>query len=78
MKIVGIILISALLVIPGATAQLFAKNLYFMIALSCGFAVISTILGLVLSYEFDIAPGGSIVLTATAIFLAALFFKKRR
>ncbi len=78
MKIVGIILISALLVIPGATAQLFAKNLYFMIALSCGVAVISTILGLVLSYEFDIAPGGSIVLTATAIFLAALFFKKRR
>jgi len=78
MKIVGIILISALLVIPGATAQLFAKNLYFMIAASCGVAVISTVLGLVLAYEFDIAPGGSIVLTATAIFLAALFFKRRR
>jgi zinc transport system permease protein len=78
MKIVGIILISALLVIPGATAQLFAKNLYFMIAASCGVAVISTVLGLVLAYEFDIAPGGSIVLTATAIFLVALFFKRRR
>lgn len=78
MKIVGIILISALLVIPGATAQLFAKNLYFMIAASCGVAVISTVLGLVLAYEFDIAPGGSIVLTATAIFLAALFFKRKR
>ena len=78
MKIVGIILISALLVIPGATAQLFAKNLYLMIAASCGMAVISTILGLVLSYEFDIAPGGSIVLTATAIFFVALFFRRRR
>ncbi len=78
MKIVGIILISALLVIPGATAQLFAKNLYFMIAASCGVAVISTVLGLVLAYEFDIAPGGSIVLTATAIFLVVLFFKRRR
>jgi zinc transport system permease protein len=78
MKIVGIILISALLVIPGATAQLFAKNLYFMIGVSCGVAVISTILGLVLSYQFDVAPGGSIVLTATAIFLAALFLKRRR
>ncbi len=78
MKIVGIILISALLVIPGATAQLFAKNLYLMIAASCGVAVISTILGLVLSYEFDIAPGGSIVLTATAIFFVALFFRRRR
>ena len=76
-KIVGIILVSALLVIPGATAQLFAKNLYFMIVASCGFAVFSTILGLLLSYEFDIAPGGSIVLTATVLFLIALFLKKR-
>lgn len=78
MKIVGIILVSALLVIPGATAQLFAKNLYFMIALSCGVAVFSTVLGLILSYEFDLAPGGSIVLTATVIFLIALFLKRKR
>ena len=78
MKIVGIILISALLVIPGATAQLFAKNLYFMLTVSCGVAVTSTILGLILSYQFDIAPGGSIVLTATVIFLIALVFRRRR
>jgi zinc transport system permease protein len=77
-KIVGIILVSALLVIPGATAQLFAKNVHFMITASCGFAVFSTILGLLLSYEFDIAPGGSIVLTATFFFLIALCFKRRQ
>jgi len=77
MKIVGIILISALLVIPGATAQLFAKNLYLMIVTSCGVAVLSTVLGLLISYEFDVAPGGSIVLTATALFLTALLFKKK-
>lgn len=77
MKIVGIILISALLVIPGATAQLFARNLYSMIFISCGIAMLSTILGLFLSYEFDIAPGGSIVLTAAALFFAALVLKKR-
>jgi zinc transport system permease protein len=77
-KIVGIILISALLVIPGATAQLFAKNLYIMIATSCGFAIISTVLGLFISYEFDIAPGGSIVLTATILFLLSLLLKKIR
>jgi zinc transport system permease protein len=77
-KIVGIILISALLVIPGATAQLFAKNLYLMIVISCGVAVLSTVLGLFLSYEFDIAPGGSIVLTATTLFLITLLFKRRQ
>ena len=78
MKVVGIILISALLVIPGATAQLFAKSLPFMIAASCGVAVFSTVAGLVLSYEFDIAPGGTIVLTLTFIFLLSLFLKRRR
>jgi zinc transport system permease protein len=77
-KIVGIILVSALLVLPGATARLFAKNVYVMIAVSCSVAVFSTVLGLIFSYQFDIAPGGTIVLTATAIFLAALFLKRRK
>jgi ABC-type Mn2+/Zn2+ transport system permease subunit len=78
MKIVGIVLVSALLVIPGATAKLFAKNLNFMIAASCGVAVLSTVAGLLISYELDIAPGGSIVLTSTAIFLTALLLKRKR
>jgi ABC-type Mn2+/Zn2+ transport system permease subunit len=78
MKIVGIILVSALLVIPGATAQLLTRNLYSMIVTSCGAAVISTVLGLFLSYELDVAPGGSIVLTATVLFFLALYFKRRR
>ena len=78
MKIVGIILVSALLVIPGAAAQLFARSLYSMIFISCGFAMLSTILGLFLSYEFDIASGGSIVLTAAVLFFTALFFKRKQ
>ena len=78
MKIVGIILVSALLVIPGATAQLLTRNLYSMIVTSCGAAVISTVLGLFLSYELDVAPGGSIVLTATVLFFISLYFKRRR
>lgn len=77
MKIVGIILVSALLVIPGATAQLLTRNLYSMIVTSCGAAVLSTVLGLFLSYELDVAPGGSIVLTATVLFFLALYFKRR-
>lgn len=78
MKIIGIILVSALLVIPGATAQLFARNLSSMIFISCGVAVLSTVTGLFLSYYFDSAPGGSIVLTAAAIFLLAFIFRRRR
>ena len=76
-KIVGIIMVSALLVIPGATARLFAKNLLSMIALSCLAGTLSVIAGLFLSYEYDIASGACIVLTSAAIFFISLIIKKK-
>jgi zinc transport system permease protein len=77
-RIVGIILVSALLVIPGATARLFAKGLLSMLFLSCLTGVISVISGLFISYEYDIAPGASIVLVSAFIFFISLLFKKKR
>jgi ABC-type Mn2+/Zn2+ transport system permease subunit len=77
-KIVGIIMVSALLVIPGATARLFAKNLLSMIALSCLAGILSVAAGLFLSYEYDIASGACIVLNSAAIFFISLIFKKRQ
>jgi zinc transport system permease protein len=77
-RIVGIILVSALLVIPGATARLFAKGLLSMIALSCLTGVVSVISGLLISYEYDIAPGASIVLASAFIFFLSLVLKKKR
>lgn len=76
-RIVGIIMVSALLVIPGATARLFAKSLLSMIALSCLAGAASVILGLFLSYEYNIAPGAGIVLTSAVLFFVPLFLKKR-
>lgn len=76
-RIVGIIMVSALLVIPGATARLFAKGLLSMIILSCIAGIVSVTAGLFLSYEFDIAPGAGIVLTAAVIFFVPLLLKKR-
>lgn len=76
-RIVGIIMVSALLVIPGATARLFAKSLISMITIACASGVISVIAGLLLSYEYDLASGASIVLTASAIFFASLLLKKK-
>ena len=76
-RIVGIIMVSALLVIPGATARLFAKSLLSMIAVSCIAGMMSVIIGLFVSYEYDIAPGACIVLTAAAIFFLPLLLKKR-
>ncbi len=76
-RIVGIIMVSALLVIPGATARLFAKGLRSMIALSCTAGLISVIAGLVLSYRYDIAPGAGIVLTSAVIFFISMILKKK-
>jgi zinc transport system permease protein len=75
-RVVGIILVSALLVIPGATARLFARNLFSMILLSCAAGAGSVFAGLFISYQFDIAPSACIVLTASALFFIALFLKK--
>jgi zinc transport system permease protein len=75
-RVVGIILVSALLVIPGATARLFARNLPSMIAVSCAAAIVSVVVGLLLSYKYDIAPGAAIVLTSAAMFFVPLLLKK--
>lgn len=76
-KVVGIILVSALLVIPGAVAQLLSRSFYSMILISCFIALFSTITGLYLSYQFDLSPGGMIVLIITASFFAAFLKGKR-
>jgi len=76
-KVVGIILVSALLVIPGAVAQLLSRSFYPMMLISCSAALFSTIAGLYLSYQFDLSPGGTIVLIITALFFTA-FLRARK
>lgn len=72
LQTVGNILILALVVTPPATARLLTDRLSRMLVLSALVAVASGFIGLLLSYHVDIAAGGTIVLTATAMFLVAL------
>lgn len=76
-KIVGIVLISALLVIPGATAKLLTQRFYWMLVISSLVAVTATILGLIVSYVYDLASGGTIVLTLAAFFGIAFIMRRR-
>jgi len=69
--VVGIILMAAYLVIPAASARLLARSLWQMTVLSVGLAVISTLLGLALSYLVDVPSGSTIVLTQAVLFLIA-------
>ena len=78
-KLVGIILVEALLVIPAAAAFQLTRNFVRMMLLSVLFGVVSGVVGLFLAYWWNLASGATIVLTAAAIFfLCFLFSPKRR
>lgn len=67
-QIVGIVLVVAMLVTPAATARLIAVDLRQMLIASLGLATAAGVAGIYLSYFFNTASGGTIVLVATLIF----------
>lgn len=71
MRIVGILLIAALMVLPVAAAQRVAWSLRSTIVLGIGIGLSSVLAGLTASYYADLPPGGTIVLAAAALFAAA-------
>jgi len=76
MRVVGILMVSSLMVVPVASGLLISKSFKNMVFLSVIFALISVILGLFISYFFDLAPGGAIVLTSVLILLLNIAIKK--
>ncbi|MBS3977454.1 MAG: metal ABC transporter permease [Syntrophomonadaceae bacterium] len=76
MRVVGTLLVAALLVIPVATALQLNRGFWVSLAYSVGFAIIAVFLGLVISFYLDLPPGGAIVLTAVSLFLSVLAAKK--
>lgn len=72
--IVGVLLISALLVIPVITALQFKKNFIPTILIAEGISMIAVILGVIISFYFNLATGGTIVLITVAIFLLTNLF----
>lgn len=78
-KLLGIVLVSALLVIPGAIGFLLSENYRGMAVLSVVSALLSVVAGLAFSYRFDVASGASIVLSATFIFfLSAILTTQKK
>ncbi|HET8850871.1 MAG TPA: zinc ABC transporter permease subunit ZnuB [Marinobacter sp.] len=69
MKIVGVLLITALLIIPAATARRLARNPEHMMALAVCFGSLAVAGGLALSWHFDTPAGPSVVVTAFLTFV---------
>jgi zinc transport system permease protein len=77
-KAVGLILVIALLTIPTYLAEAFANKLSTMMVISSFLATIFTILGLVVSYIYDISSGASIILVAVIILSIVKLIKLRK
>ena len=75
MRLVGILLISALIVIPNITAMMFGKGFKKTVCISMGISVISVIGGILLSYFLNLAPSGTIVVIAVGILVGTLVLK---
>lgn len=71
-RLVGILLVGALLVIPPAAARLLSRNLRQEIWLAVGFGTLAGTAGVALSYAADVPCGASIVLLSIGLFLVAL------
>ena len=77
MRIVGLLLVSAMLVIPVACALQTARSFGGTIMQSMTYGILTVLIGLPLSYYANLAPGGTIILTGTALFLFSIVLGKR-
>ncbi len=78
MRIVGVLLVSSLMVIPVATSLQIARSFKQAMIFSLIFAELAVILGIIISFYFELASGGTIVLVAIVILLAVLLGKNLR
>lgn len=76
LKILGIVLVSALLIIPASTAKLVSKSFKGLIVQSIVFSEVIVILGIALSYALDSPTGPMIVLVGAGVFVAVFSIKQ--
>lgn len=78
MKIVGILLVSALLIIPAATARSVARTPVQMALMASVFGMIAVVFGMLGSFYWDTPAGPSVVVAATVLFVFSLMLQRIR
>ncbi|MGC8668783.1 MAG: metal ABC transporter permease [Chthonomonadales bacterium] len=76
-KLVGIILVTALLIIPAAAARNVSRSIRQVFAFALAAGVISAVLGLLASYQLNTASGPTIVMVSIVLFIASLIGAER-
>ncbi len=74
-KVLGIILVSAMIIIPTAVGKIYAKSFKELIIYSLFIAILMTLVGLFASIFLDWPTGPVIVLTGTILFLLSVFYR---
>lgn len=77
LQAVGIVLVVAMLIVPGATAYLLTDRFGTMLAVAAAVAIGSSVLGTYLSFHADLATGGTIVVSQAVVFTLAYLFSPR-
>jgi zinc transport system permease protein len=75
LRLVGVLLISSLIVIPNITAMMLGKGFKKTLVISIFIAIVSVVGGILISYDMNLAPGGTIVIISVSIFLAVICIK---
>ncbi len=75
-KILGIVLVSALLIIPVSISKLISQSFGKLVITSFLFAEAIMLVGIFLSYLFDLPTGAIIVLTGSVVFFAVFLLRK--
>jgi manganese/iron transport system permease protein len=78
LQTVGVGLVAAMLVTPGAAAYLLTRRLSSMMMVAALIGALSSVVGLYLSFYLSVASGAAVVLTATVIFLLAFLLAPAR
>ncbi|WP_166345457.1 metal ABC transporter permease [Phytoactinopolyspora limicola] len=78
LQAVGVILVVAMVITPGATAYLLTDRMERMLVIAPALAVTSAFVGLYTAYYADVSPGGAVVLTQGVLFFVVYLFGPRR
>jgi len=76
MRLVGILLISALIVLPNITSMMMGKGFKKTMIISISLSVAATVTGIILSYPLNWAPSGTIVMILVATYVGTLLAKR--
>jgi ABC-type Mn2+/Zn2+ transport system permease subunit len=75
-RLVGALLMSALIIFPAASAKNISRNISSMVILSMIIGIISSTLGLYIAKVFGFLPGATVVIVSLIIYILTLFLPK--